>query len=86
MDLPLGAVHYSRRTTFQSPWTHADWDPMAHNPTTISPIRLPTRATTNFEYLVRKALDASVQYFAMVHMLVPKHSREEEADVSFIEN
>jgi len=89
MDFPLGTVHWSRCTNLQAP---IDSCGLGHNgshtsPTATSPIRFPTRSTTTFEYLVRKVLDTNVQRSAMVHMLVPKHSRgEEEADVLLTEN
>jgi len=86
MDLPLGTVHWSRRTNLQTPIDSCGLEPDGSHPTTISPIRFPIRASTTFEYLVRKALDTRVQRSTMVHMLVPKHSREEEVDVPLIEN
>jgi len=88
MDLPLGTVHWSRRTNPQTPIDSCGLghDGSHAHPTTISPIRLPTRATTTFEYLFSKALDTRVQRSAVVHMLVPKHGREEEAGVLLIEN
>jgi len=50
------------------------------------PRRLTTHATTTFKYFIWKVLNACVQRSAMVHMLVPKHSREEEVDLPLIEN
>jgi len=87
MDLPLGTVHWSRGTNLQTPIDSCGLGHNGSHPTTTSPIRFPIRASTTFEYLVRKALDTRVQRSAMAHMLVlPKHSREEEIDVSLIKN
>jgi len=68
MDFPLGTVHWSRRTNLQTPIESCGLGHNGSYPTAISPIPFPTRATTTFEYLVRKALDTSVQRSAMVHM------------------
>jgi len=86
MDLPLGTVHWSRRTNLQIPNDPCGLGPDGSHPTTISPIRLPTRAATTFKYLVRKALDTCVQLSAIVHIFAPKHSHEEVVSVPFIEN
>ena len=86
MDLPLGTVHWSRGTNLQTPIDSCGLGPNGSHPTAISPIRLPTRATTTFKYLVRKALDTCVQRSAIVHIFAPKHSHEEVVGVPFIEN